>query len=185
MYILYISICTYCTHQYVHIVQISMYILYISVCTYCIYQYVHIVLIDMYKISDNINMLFFLQHFLCFYIYLKLLINPKQFASEEDHEMIGKHCIWDATGRGARFLCFNNLLFHLASRTCESASLLKSETKVKPVEEFNFPYNVIEFYIERHKTQSLPTDSTTYPHRDTMLQDVAWTMGYHSILNEK
>ena len=81
-------------------------------------------------------------------------------------------------------MSLNTNLYTIVSQTCEAAGLRKSEIKMKECEEFMYPHSVPHFVVERHKTLSLPTEMCFYPHRDSMLQDMYFALGYQFVMNE-
>ena len=78
----------------------------------------------------------------------------------------------------------NTNLYNIVSRTCEAAGLRKTHISVKRCEEFMYPHDVPSFQVERHKTLSMTTDMCFYPHRDSMLQDLFFSLAYQMIMNE-
>ena len=81
-------------------------------------------------------------------------------------------------------MCINNTLYAMSSRTCEAAGLRKDQVKLKSEEMFMVKYLVPSVSVERHKTLSHKMDMCFYPHRDSMLQDMLFSLGYHLVLNE-
>ena len=98
--------------------------------------------------------------------------------------MLAKYCIWDGTPKGATFMSMNNTLYTMVSRTCEAAGLRKDQVTMKMEEEFMFRHEVPCFSVERHKTLSHQQDMSFYPHRDSMLQDMVFALGYHLVMND-
>ena len=112
------------------------------------------------------------------------MVTPRESASVEDRNKLAAHCIWAGDSRAGKFFNFNVTLYHLLSRTCEASSLRKSLVKIKEAEVLLVKHNVVQFYVERHKTLNMPQYMSVYPHRDNIFEDMYFSFAYHLIMTD-
>ena len=116
------------------------------------------------------------------------LVNPRETATTDDRKALAACCIWAGTTDAAEFLLFLTSSYQIAGRVSEVSSLtlpkLSLQLNIDHDDINDSPYKTISLDVQRQKTH-IESKNTIFPHRDTLLFDFYFTLGYFLVLTQQ
>jgi len=107
----------------------------------------------------------------------KALVNGHEASDDSDRNAIAIGCCWLGTVEAAEFLHLNNTMMQCSGRGTELSLLTKEGVKASDVNELCCSYKILKIDLTRQKDGPRQSISI-YPHRDSMHQDVCFSLMY-------
>jgi hypothetical protein len=112
----------------------------------------------------------------------KTLVNGHEASEDTDRNAIAIGCYWLGTPEAAEFLHLNNTMMQCSGRGTEVSLLTKDGIKASDVNELCYSYQILKVDLARQKDGPRQSIST-YPHRDSVHQDVYFSLMYLIVMN--
>jgi len=113
----------------------------------------------------------------------KPLVNGHQASEDSDRDAIAIGCFWLGTVEAAEFLNLNNLMMQCSGRGTEVSLLRKESVTVSDVNELCCSYKILKIDVKKQKIGGPRQFLPVYPHRDSVHQDVYFSLMYSVVMN--